>query len=152
MIDIGKYIQPKKEDDIMELNVLINELINNQIEKEILYIKIAYSFFEKYIDFNKYVNFENLGLIKNIIENYKAFDKSFEYKNNFNELIHETGTYLAKNGLLKNIDLLEFIKTDIYFYDKKYEKKRSIDILNGIDISSLKNNFFRYWKNISLFI
>jgi len=152
LIDIEKYIQPKKEDDIMKLNILINELINYQKEYGISYIKITYSFFEKYINYNNIANFDNfgnIGLIKNIIENYKIFDKSFEYKDNLNELIHVNGMHLIKKGLLKNINLLEFIKKDIYFHDKKYESKRSIDILNGIDISSLEKNFFKKWKNIN---
>ena len=58
---------------------------------------------------------------------------------------------MAKKGKLKNIDLLEFIKIDDYFHDKKYDNKRSIDILNGIDITSLEKYFFRTWKNINFY-
>ena len=32
-----------------------------------------------------------------------------------------------------------------------YESKRSIDILNGIDISSLEKNFFKIWKIINFY-
>ena len=149
MIDIEKYIQPKKEDDIMQLNILMNQLINNQQENGISYIKFSYSFFEKYIELNNGVNYDNLGLIKNIIENYKKYDSSFQCKCNLNEIIHENGVNLAKNGLLKNVNLLEFIKTDIYFHEKKYENKRSIEIINGIDISTLEKNFFKIWKNLN---
>ena len=149
MIDIEKYIQPKKEDDIMELNILMNNLINYQQEKGILFTKFSYTFFEQYIELNNGVNYDNLGLIKNIIENYKNHDSSFQCKGNLNEIIHDNGVNLAKKGLLKNVDLLEFIKTDIYFHDKKYESKRSIEIINGIDISKLENNFFKIWKNLN---
>ena len=149
VIDIDNYVQPKKEDDILKINIYINELINYQQEYGILYIKFSYSFFEKYIDFNKGVNYDNLGLIRNNIEKYKYFDKTFKCKNNLNDLIYENGVNLAKKGLLKNINLLEFIKVDVYFHDKNYESKRTVDILNGIDISSLENNFFKIWKNIN---
>jgi len=151
MIDIEKYIQPKKEDDIMELNILIIELINYQQENGISFIKILYPFFEKYIDFYRFSNFDNLRLLNNIIYNYKKYDSSFQCKDNIDELIHQNGIFLAKKGLLKNINLLEFIEYDTYFHNKKYESKRTIDILNGIDISSLEKNFFKKWKNINFY-
>ena len=149
LIDIENYVQPKKEDDILLINGIINDLINYQQEKGILYIKFSYSFFEKYITFNTGVNYDNIGLIKNIVDNYKKFDKTFKCKNNLNDLIHENGVNLAKKGLLKNINLLEFIKIDVYYHEKNYESKRSIDILNGIDISSLEEKFFKTWKQIN---
>ena len=151
MIDIEKYIQPKKEDDIMQLNTLINELINYQQEYEISYIYISYSFFGKYIYLNIFDNFYNLALIKNIVENYKRFDKSFQCKDNLNELIHETGMHLIKKGLLKNIEVLEFIIADIYFHDENFVDRRSLDILKGIDIFSLEKNFFKTWKSINFY-
>ena len=151
MIDAEKYIQPKKEDDILQLNRLMNELSNYQQENGIFYIKFSYSFFEKYIELNNGINYDNLGLIKNIIENYKKNDSSFQCKVNLNEIIHENGVNLAKKGLLKNIELLEFIKTDTYFHDKKYENKRSIEIINGIDISTLEPKFFKTWKNVNFY-
>ena len=149
VIEIENYVQPKKEDDIIQINGIVNELINYQQENGIFYIKFSYSFFEKYIDFNNGVNYDNIGLIKNIIDNYKKCDKTFKCKNNLNDLIHDNGVNLAKKGLLKNIELLEFIKTDVYYHEKNYESKRSIDVLNGIDISSLEKNFFKTWKQIN---
>ena len=152
MIDIEYYAQPKKEDDIIQINALINDLVYYQQENGIIFIKISYSLFEKYIDFNNGVSYDNIGLIKNIIDNYKQFDKTFKCKNNLNDLIHENGVNQAKKGLLKNINLLEFIRTDVYFHEKNYESKRTIDILNGIDISSLENKFFKTWKQINFYL
>ena len=149
LIDIENYVQPKKEDDIIQINAIINDLINYQQDKGISFIKFSYSFFEKYIAFNNGVNYDNIGLIKNIVDNYKKFDKTFKSKNNLNDIIHENGVNLAKKGLLKNINLLEFIKIDVYYHEKNYESKRSIDILNGIDISSLEEKFFKTWKQIN---
>ena len=149
-IDIGKYVQPKKGDNIIRINGIIKDLINYLQENNLSFIKISYSFFEKYIYFNKLVNFGNLVYIKDIIENYIEYDESFQNKVNINELIHESGIYLAKKGLLKNLNLLKFIKNDEYSYDDINGKtKYSIDILNGIDISSLENKFFKIWKNIN---
>jgi len=99
VIDIDNYVQPKKKDDILQINGLVNELINYQQENKILYIKFSYTFFEKYIDFNNGDDFENIGLIKNIIDNYKIFDKTFKIKINLNDLIHESGVNMAKKGL-----------------------------------------------------
>ena len=58
---------------------------------------------------------------------------------------------MFKKRLLKNLNLLEFLKIDIYYHDKKYENKRNIDILDGIDISSLEKNFFLTWKQINFY-
>ena len=148
MINVGNYICPKKEDDVLQLNDIIKDLIYYQQQNNISYIKFPYSFFQKYIDFNN-DNFKNFGVIKNIIENYEKYDKAFKYSINLNELIHDKGVNLAKKGLLKNINLLEFIKNDIYFIDN--ENKNLIEIINGIDISSLENNFFEIWKNINFY-
>jgi len=151
MIDIEKYTKQKKEDDIIQLYGLLNDLIYYQEENGLSYIKISYSFFEKYINFNKGVSLDNLGLIKHNIENYEKYDKTFQCKDNLNDLIHETGIIMIKKVILKNMNLLEFIRTDVYFHAKGYDNKRSIDILNGIDINSLEKDFFKRWKTINFY-
>ena len=151
MINVENYICPKKEDDILQLNDIINDLIYYQKKNNISFIKFSYSFFEKYFDFNDGICFKNNEVIKNIIENCEKYDKTFKCTINLNELIHNNGVNLAKQGLLKNINLLEFIKTDIYFQDINYGNKNSIEIINGIDISSLENNFFYIWKSINFY-
>ena len=151
VINVEDYICPKNKDDILQLNALINDLIDYQQRNNILLIKFPFSFFEKYIDFNDGVSLNKLGLIKNMIENYEKYDKTFKSTINLNELIHDNGVNFVKQGLLKNINLLEFIKTDIYLQDINYESKNSIDIINGIDISSLEENFFKIWKTINFY-
>ena len=123
VINVEDYVCPKNKDDILQLNALINDLIDYQQRNNILLIKFPFSFFEKYIDFNDGVSLNKLGLIKNMIENYEKYDKTFKSTINLNELIHDNGVNFVKQGLLKNINLLEFIKTDIYFQDINYESK-----------------------------
>jgi len=151
LIDIEKYTQPKKEDDIVRLTGLMTDLIDYQNENGLFFTKFSNSIFEKYIELSKGISYDNIGLIKSIIEYYKNIDSSFKFKGNINEIILENGINMAIKGLLKNLDLLEFIKTAEYFHDKKYDNKRSIEIMNGIDISKLEKNFFKTWKRINFY-
>ena len=109
---------------------------------------------EKYFEFYEEIKPLNLLLLKQILSIIKEIDKKFELKlDNFIISIHKTGLKTVKSGNLKNMDLLEFIKGDEYYNDKKYNKNnfRSLDILDGIDINLLKKenkmeDFFKQWK------
>ena len=73
-----------------------------------------------------------------------------DLKLDINKFIHDTGIYHALIGKLKNNDLLYFIINDVFYNSPSYNKKiyRSLDILKGIDISSLDDNFYKQWKII----
>ena len=73
-----------------------------------------------------------------------------DLKLDINKFIHDTGIYHALIGKLKNYNLLDFIINDEYYNSPSYKKKvyRSLEILKGIDISSLDDKFYRQWKKI----
>ena len=151
MIDICKYVAPKKEDKIMQLNELIFEIVTYQLSNNLSFIKFSNSFFEKYIEFNNNINVNNLILIRNIVQfNFFEVDnKSSKY--NLDEIIHKTGLKLIKDGKIKNMEVLNFIQSDIFFYNKQFNQKkdRPLEIFDGIDISLMemeeKKKFFIKW-------
>ena len=153
LIDIEKYVEPKKEDSIK----LILECFKKIKEKNIKFIKFSSSMIEKYFELYEEVEPINLLLLKQIISIIKKIDKKFEFKlDDIISTIHNTGLNSVKNGKLKNMELLEFIKGDEYYIDKKYNKNyfRVLDILNGIDITLLKEenkieDFFKQWKEMN---
>ena len=153
LIDIKKYVEPKREDDIN----LILEYFKKIKENQIKFIKFSSSILEEYFEFYEDINPINLILLKQILSIIKEIDKKFEFKlDNINNTIHNAGLKSVKNGNLKNIELLEFIKGDEYYMVKKYNKNnfRVLDILDGIDINLLKKenkieDFFKQWKEMN---
>ena len=151
IIDVCKYVLPKKEDEIMQLNALIFEIITYQLSNNISFVKFSHSLIEKYIEFNNNININNLILIRNIVQFnfFEVDDKNTKY--NLDEIIHKTGLKLIKDGKIKNMEILNFIQSDKYFYDKQFNQKkdRPLEIFDGIDIllmeSEEKNKFFNKW-------
>ena len=76
LIDIEKYVEPKREDDIK----LIFECFNKIKESKIKFIKFSSAMLEKYIEFYEDINPINLILLKQIISIIKEIDKKFEFK------------------------------------------------------------------------
>lgn len=151
IINIENFVEPKKEDDINKLYELIN-LIREFQSKDIKIIKFTPAFIDTYIDFYNEINLDNLFILKKIINIIiKKIDKNFESRRKINATIHENGIKLVQNGKLKNSKLLEFISNDEFYQNKRYNKKfyRNLEILDGIDISSLENDFFKKWKEIN---
>jgi len=153
LIDIEKYVEAKREDDIK----LILECFKKIKENNINFIKFSSSMIERYIELYEEVNPINLLLLKNIISIIKEIDKNFDFKlDNITCTIHNTGLKSVKDGKLKNMELLEFIKGDEYYFDKKYNKNnyRELDVLDGIDINLLKKenkmeDFLKQWKEMN---
>ena len=153
LIDIEKYVEPKREDDIK----LIFECFKKIKENKIKFIKFSSSMLEKYFEFYEDINPINLLLLKQIISIIKEIDNNFDFKlDNIISMIHNTGLKSVKSGNLKNMELLEFIKGDEYYIDIKYNKNnyRVLDILDGIDINLLKKenkveDFFKQWKEMN---
>jgi hypothetical protein len=151
IIDICKYVDPKKEDKIMQLNALIFEIITYQLSNNLSFVKFSNSFIEKYIEFNNNINVNNLILIRNIVQfnSFEVDNKSCKY--NLDEIIHKTGLKLIKDGKIKNMEVLNFIQSDIFFYNKQFNQKkdRPLEIFDGIDISLMemeeKKKFFIKW-------
>ena len=115
-----------------------------------IFIKFSPSLIKKYIDFHEQKNLNNLIDLRNIIENILKIDAKFECNFQLDKIIHNCGILYAKNGKLKNIELLGFISTDNFYNDDSHKSKedRSLEILDGIDINSLDETFFKKWKKI----
>ena len=156
-IDIEKYIEPKKEDDLSNIFSLMEAFKSFTIlvNEDMILIKYSSLIIEKYCKFYDEINVEKLIILKNIVEAIKQIDKKFDCKCNLDEKIHRTGLELVKNGKIKNIEILKFIKADIFYLDKNYVKKmyRPLEILDGIDISIIedKNKFFKTWNTINFY-
>ena len=138
IIEIKNYINPKKEDNLNELKEIINSLEKSKIKN---YIKYHPQIFNIYIDEK---NQKNIGLINDIVNSLKTEDNIFEC----DEFIQNNILKLIKGEKLKDKNLLETIKKYNIFNNDKYNKNLSLDILNGIEISSLDKNGFNDWKNI----
>ena len=147
MIEVLKYIDPKKEDDIISITSEINEYFG--LNGENVYLKFSDLIFKKYVLFYKDKNYENLLLLNTICSSIKNYIHNFETKCKFDDVIHGTGLKLILEGKIKNLDVLDFLSKDEYYHKKEYISKRSLDIFNGIDITSLNEKFFKEWRAIN---
>ena len=154
IIEIEKYVEPKREDNISKLREIVEQINIFQSEKEKI-VKFSPSVFEKYTEIFDKINLDYLFEIKSMIETIKRTDKKFSLNPNINidQKIHDYGLDSVGKGKLKNKELLEFINKDAFYHEKEYEKKiyRKLDILNGIDISSINEEFFKNWKKINFY-
>jgi hypothetical protein len=76
LINIEKYVEPKREDDIISILKCLKKIKENNIK----FIKFSSSMFEKYIEFYEEINPINLIILKQIISIIKEIDKKFEFK------------------------------------------------------------------------
>ena len=150
IIELEKFVEPKKEDNINELVSLIEKLTQFQASEGKI-IKFSPSVFEKYIEYYDKINLKNLILFKTAIESIKKNDKKFEIKYKMDKLIHENGVSFARMGKIKNIEILDFIREDEFYHSKIYDRSlyRTLDILDGIDITTANEEFFEKWKQMN---
>ena len=153
-IDIEKYVVPKKNDDIKKLFEIIGLIFTSQNMNKIHLIKISNSLIGKYVNFYYENNLDNLQLINHLIIMIKKDDQKFEFKydnKDMDLIIHETGIKLIKAKAIKNISILEFIKSDIFFTSDEYKKidYRPLEVFDGIDIETLDDKFFIIWHKMN---
>ena len=154
IIDIVEYVTPKKSDDINKLYEVASLIFISQKMTNLKIVKFSKSLIEAYIDFYNRKNLDALQLISNLISLIKKNDLKFEFKyqnKDMDFIIHDTGIELIKRGEMKNNEILDFIKSDIYFNSNKFEKSfyRPIEILDKIDIEKIDEKFFITWNNIN---
>jgi len=115
-IDIEKYVEPKREDDI----ILILECFKKIKKNKIKFIKFSSSLLEKYFEIYEEINPLNLLLLKQIILIIKEIDNKFEFElENIDSKIHN-------ESLLKEINDFELL----YFcYNIAQEKEQKITCL-----------------------
>ena len=79
----------------------------------------------------------------------KRIDKSFKIKN-LEKKINKTGIKYINNDLMNNNQILDFIRKDIYFSDKIYERseERDINIFKKFNLEKIDNEFCLNWNQI----
>ena len=153
-IEFAKYAVQDKKDDLNIISKLIkNILIKNtdRIDtKKLLFIKFQSLIFEKYMELFNKDNLDNLIIIKELSKEIQKYDKSFEIKKYINNYIHDTGLYLSQNKKLNNIQILNYIKNDIYFSpNSDFIKSMDSDIIfSFLDINNMDQIFKNEWKKI----
>ena len=167
-IDIEKYVTPKNTDSIEKIFEATSLLFAYENINKIQIIKFSNNLLGKYLGFYYEKNLDGLQLINQLIELIKKTDKKFVFKykvkdkgkdkdkknkeidKDMNLIIHDTGLELIKRGEMKNKKILDFIKSDIYFTNPQFDKDfyRPIEILKGIDIETLEENFFGTWETM----
>ena len=128
----------------MKLKEEVEKLNNNEKEQVIPLIKFSPSIFQRYEEYNKNKNFLNLSYLNDIFNLIRKMDEDFKLKID-DDLVHKTGLNMIKEGKLRNEGVLDFICKDIFYNDKRFKTNkiyRPLDVFNGIDISSLNDNFF----------
>ena len=148
-IDVEEIVIPDKDDNMKEIGNLYKSLI--AIQQGDFFIIFNYTFFEKYVLCFNEVNLDNLFYMKDIINFSKLNINKFDLKINIDKMIHDNGLLFVKKGELKNLKLLDFIKRDDFYTAQNYNKSiyRSLDILNGLDISEFNEQFYLEWKTIN---
>ena len=96
-------------------------------------------------------NLNNLVLIDKCITAYKEVDKNLKisiHKDVINAVV-----IMVNQGKLKNIELLNFLKENIYFRNNKYSslEYRPIEILDGIDLENINEDFYKLWDEVNIF-
>ena len=151
MIEFEKFILPKPEDNLENIKKLINEIIEYEL-KETKIVQFSNAIFDQYIEFNINSNIDNLKYLNDIILAIKKMDKKYQTNYRIEFLIHDTTLTLIEKKKLSNMEILDFISKDNYYTDKQYKKMnmyRPLKVFNGIDISSLDEDFFKKWNEIN---
>ena len=149
-IEVEQYVIPKKSDNIQKLYEVASLIFVTQKLENMEIIKFSKTLIGKYVEFYNEKSMDGLQLINNLINLIKKNDVKFEFKYNEKDMdfvIHETGIALIKKGEMKNNEILDFIKSDIYYNSNQYDKSfyRPLEVLDKIDIEKIDDKFFVTW-------
>ena len=153
-IDVDLLTLPKKEDDINNIYKQIEEIVLFEKESNTFFVGISPKLLEKYIDLFNNTFLDKLFSLAKLISFLKKEQKEFVLKMNIDEIIHKNGINLSKQEKLKNIEILNFIENDTYYKDKIYSNNlnyRSLEVLSGINASSIDDEFINKWKQLKMF-
>ena len=150
LINIDKFIIPKREDDMIKINSEIHKYLSNEKQYNKKFLKLSPNIFEKYLIFFDSMNLDNINLINNTIKEIKEVNPGFEIKNDIDFFIHNCTISNSKQHKLNNMEILNYIQYNKFYNDDKYNsiKYRSIEIIVGIDVSSIDAEFIQKWKQI----
>ena len=152
-IEAESFVDPKLDDDLGKILDEINILKKYEMNTNRMIVKFSPNIIEQYINFNIDNNFQNLIILNNIIVTLKALDKDFKCQKNMDLIIHDTGLNLVKNGLLKNKQLLDFIRQDVFYQSKLYKNPmyKPLNVFDGIDILTLDDKFYENWRKMEFY-
>ena len=152
MIDIELLALPKKEDDMDAIYEFIKRIIIFEKNSK-FFIKFSSTLMEKYINLFDNSDLDKLFSLSKIIDYLKKEEHKFIIKKNINEVIHQSGIFFSTHKKFNNIEILNFIENDHYYTNRNYHQTNyiSIDILTGIDISLINDEFLKKWKKLDLF-
>ena len=165
----------REDDDISSICENYGKIIDKQKEKAIeKFIILSPDILEKYMKYFKDKNLENLILLKNLVkkiirntkpakpsktkttkkekeeEKNSIYLKYKEIEKKLKDYIHQTGLYLSSNKMLTNIEILNFLKEDKdYLTEHNEEIKNSLSVFEGLNISSIDDEFINKWKSIN---
>ena len=150
LINVEKLIIPKREDDINKIYSEMQKLFENEKKYNKKFIKFSPNTFDTYIMFFDSKNIENINILSRMIKDLKERNPNFEVKNDADFFIHENTIFFATQHKLRNMEILNFIQNDKFYNDDKYQtaKYRSTEIIKGIDISQINQEFIKKWKEI----
>ena len=149
LIRLDLLIEPKREDDLKKIYDEILDLYSNEKKFNKKFVKMSPKIFDKYISFFMDDN-EKINLLNKMINDVKVTEQDFEIKNDLEFITHEKNIELAKEHKLNNFEILNIIKNDKFYNDDQYnsEKFRSPEILSGIDVYQINQEFIAKWKEI----
>jgi len=153
-INIELFAQPKIEDDIDSIYNHIRDIVLFEKNSNQYFIQFSPDFFQNYYDLFENAHLDKLLSLNQIISLLKKEDKNYKLKMNMDELIHKSGINLSILGKVNNMELLKFIEKDSYYTDKIYNNNnqvRSLEVLSGLDLTKVNEEFFQKWKKLNFF-
>jgi len=151
LINMEEFIKPSDKDNLEEISKYYLNLLDSQLKSnnKIIFIIFGRTLFEKYIQTFKKENILYLFYLKKISLSIEKIVKTKDL--DLDNIIHQSGLELSKNKQLENIEILEFINKEIKYKICSYSDKssKSIEILNGLDVSTFNDEFYKKWKEIN---
>ena len=143
---------PQKNDNLDKIFLEIEKIINNEYYSGKVFISFDEEFWRNYIHSTDDV--KKLFLLNRAIILCSTVEKNLkEIDFNIINKIHKNGLESIRNGKIKNEELIDFIKKDLYFSDDKYknEQYRPFDIVIALDFDTMTEDFFLSWYNLDIF-
>ena len=147
LIMIFSLVNLRKEDNLEKIIEEIKKIIKYEYDNNKIFISFDTEFLNNYNDLKK------LYLAKEIILYTNPNKDSVKDNSILDEKIHKIGLESIKAGILKNEDILLFIKNDIFFSDNRFanEINRPLDIIDGLDFDTMTSDFYSQWNKSNIF-
>ena len=151
LINLEILVEIKKDDNLNLIYGEIIKLFSHEKKLNKKFAIISQNIFDKYINYFNTGDDKNLNLLNSIIKDITNNNQEYEINNDMQYLIYKKNLKLALEHKLTNIDILHIIKEDKFFNEEKYNSKefRQPEILSGIDIYKINEEFFSLWKKIN---